>query len=633
MAPAHPVFIACSTEARGISDAIGRALDTYPDFVAAPWERLNAQGQFILQHLIDEAREHSFAFFVFAADDARAADARDERITRDNVVLEFGLFAATSPLDRAAILTERGVVLPSDTQGLIVEVVPAREDPDFEAAVVRAVETAVTRWRKVGPATVDCGLGFAATLRNARRDLDGVQRELSQMWEGTEVAGPIVLRSGDAARTSYREALDTVEERFWTTTFLTSPFWTGGAVETAPLHGPNSRMLRRVAARSHELPARRLFLLDVPPARYIDRHSADRVHARKIAETRTVARQDVDLANLRRNVDRMTAEGFAVRVAHDAHQRGQGLIHDLGGDALDAELAIYDDRRVDVFAGGSVGRFLGLRSHCRGHAHFEGRLHLAESYFQELWDGGLPASDFLAQVEAATSDVDNHVIDYRSNWLALYELGLSAQDEEVKRHEMDLVVAELEGRGRLGTSFRLLDVGTCTGRYAFALADRMTGGRVRGIDRDQDCVAFARGKADTRPRAGEGRGPVVTFGQADVLGLRPGDGAYDVITCMLGTASHFGFDREAEDGGTLQVLLRQLRSLLVADGLLLLGSWSDEAAGLGRLLEIYSDLDRERLSAWTPSHRELGQQLRQAGFRAESHSAHWRLDVWVCEPA
>jgi SAM-dependent methyltransferase len=221
-------------------------------------------------------------------------------------------------------------------------------------------------------------------------------------------------------------------------------------------------------------------------------------------------------------------------------------------------------------------------------------------------------------------------IDYEPNWLAAYEYGLNGQDSALKTAEFKFVERSLKDRQRWGKVRRYLDIGTCTARYPVGLYRAMAAdGETIGIDADSDCKRFASKVVATK------RLDRIHIRHQDFLAADLGiTDQFDLVTCMLGTVSHFGYDgTEQHATELLPFALRRMHSLLTPDGLLLLGTWSDAAIDNRDLLGIYSTIDRDRLSSWSPHAAEFGAALVRAGLRiVDRQMVDSRLNVWVLEP-
>lgn len=75
-------------------------------------------GSTTLESLIEIGRWSDFAVLVATPDDMRESRGESVAVPRDNVILEFGLFAGVLGRDRALVLPVDGVRLPTDTLGL-----------------------------------------------------------------------------------------------------------------------------------------------------------------------------------------------------------------------------------------------------------------------------------------------------------------------------------------------------------------------------------------------------------------------------------------------------------------------------------------------------------------------------------
>jgi hypothetical protein len=111
-------------------------------------------------------------------------------------------------------------------------------------------------------------------------------------------------------------------------------------------------------------------------------------------------------------------------------------------------------------------------------------------------------------------------------------------------------------------------------------------------------------------------------------------GEFDLITCMLGTLSHFGWNRSRTYEDRLQRALERMVALLSDKGLLFLGTWSEYACKNRKMLGIYSPGDRGRLAEWSPSTAELEKRLKSVGLDVvEWVQPEMRLDLVWCRRA
>ncbi|UVE43432.1 nucleotide-binding protein [Pseudomonas chlororaphis] len=134
------IFIASSAESLNIAQAINSNLDY--DFEMTLWTggtfKLSSTA---LDDLIKKTSTVDFALFIFAPDDLAIIREREERIVRDNVVFEMGLFIGAIGKDRCFIVKPRNqeLHLPTDLAGLIpTDYDSSRTDGDWVSATNKA---------------------------------------------------------------------------------------------------------------------------------------------------------------------------------------------------------------------------------------------------------------------------------------------------------------------------------------------------------------------------------------------------------------------------------------------------------------------------------------------------------------
>jgi hypothetical protein len=633
--PKPTVFIGSSTEGLPIVDRLVPLLATA--FTPRPWNRVFRPGKFVMEVLVDELAKAHAAILVFTKDDERELRGEMNEAARDNVVLEFGFFVSKLSRDRVWILEEEGVAVPTDILGMSTYRLSSEKGYPRESEINNFARMLVQEWGGIDASAEsvdieDGKLGFAKTLRRERDRLADMAERLRRYASSGvgEGQGPILLDSGRAALSAYSEALDQVHERFWTTTFLDSRFWTRNEPQVIDA---NRNMMSRLSQAGVGGRARRLFQLEQEPEQVAQLYKADRVHLRQLNKDAELRRLGVEFNNLRNNVARMQAEGFDVRVVYDRNETYRNLLRGMLDDPTKGELAIYDSFRVDVFEGGRAGRVDLVRSFNRAVGTFDVYLNSAVAYFEELWAVAEPMDSLLEQIRQAIISASWR-IDYASNWLARYEFALNRDDENLKIVEIKRVEEILREEDRWGKIESYLDIGTCTGRYPIRLREAVAdAGTILGVDEDFDCVRFAQFNVE-RQYPEDKR---ITIRQTDFTarGATLG-GPFDLITCMLGTLSHFGWDRQ-QDGrrpfdDTLQTSLSRMAELLSESGLLLLGTWSEYACENLAMLDIYRESDRSRLASWTPKVDELRARLEEAGLQVVSHvQPELRLDLLVCK--
>ncbi|MBX9580243.1 MAG: nucleotide-binding protein [Gemmataceae bacterium] len=143
------VFIASSAEARELTTQIQYALQH--DFSAKPWlAGVIAPSQYPLPSLERQLDKTRYAVFVFARDDKVTSRGRTQDATRDNVILEFGLFVGRLGSGKCFVVVpknRKGLKIPSDLDGFTPI---TYDDEQFESApqaaatlVATAIKTAI----------------------------------------------------------------------------------------------------------------------------------------------------------------------------------------------------------------------------------------------------------------------------------------------------------------------------------------------------------------------------------------------------------------------------------------------------------------------------------------------------------
>jgi SAM-dependent methyltransferase len=626
------LFIGSSTEARNRGIVSKLVSDLSNEFDVHPWYSAFDQGSFTLEMLLSISDRIDAALLVFSNDDARESRGKKELVTRDNVILEYGLFVGQLGRDRVWILKEAEAVLPVDLAGLTYSTFTSMpdehgDDSRLVADLDQRIREIKSHWRGLPPRPnldklSDSGLGLVITLMRADSRLKTAMQRLITLRADDKVRfdEPFVFDSTNTCIDAYTESLDLINKRFWATTYLSSGFWNQ---DNAQIIDANKRMLNRIQQQGGD--ARRLFLINRPLSDDIQKAKQELIRLRREEQNDEINRLKNRLARLERDSKDLVNEGFQQRVAFasfDEHRLPREIEYEPG----DSEIAIYDSSRVDIFGGGSLGRITDMRIYSSATKFFEAIQSSVEQYFEELWKQAVPYEEYLERLKEAYESAELR-IDYVSNWLGKYEFGLKPEDENLKIVEEKRVEEILRKLGRWGHFKRCLDVGTCTARYPMALRDAISSdGNIIGIDDDIDCVNFSIQKTKQDKR--------ISILNVDFAAVAfPALGKFDLITCMLGTLSHFGWNRQSADlNDVLQSVLERMTNLLAKDGLLILSTWSEYACINRQMLDIYLPRDRDRLANWTPTRLRLMRRLDAAGLVVlEEAQPEPRLDLYVCQ--
>ncbi|WP_196804091.1 TIR domain-containing protein [Marmoricola sp. URHB0036] len=155
-APAKPVrvFIGSSTEGREIALNLQEQLERTSGCEVDLWEHVFDPSGYALPSLLAAAAKVDFAVLVATPDDTTISRGVAQESVRDNIILEFGLFAGALGLDRTYLLpTGDDVKLPSDVVGLTRLSYRERTDGRIPAALTSAVLSIKSQLDALGPRT------------------------------------------------------------------------------------------------------------------------------------------------------------------------------------------------------------------------------------------------------------------------------------------------------------------------------------------------------------------------------------------------------------------------------------------------------------------------------------------------
>lgn len=630
------LFIASSGRQSAIVDELTIALGDH--FEVTPWTLAFPAGQLTMQTLVEARDKYDCAVCIFAHDDEMVTepgnggtDSSRRPIARDNVVLEFGLFLGTHGPQRVLILAEAGVDIPSDLAALTVLPYKATPAATRKAQLAQHSETIRNQWTPMPPSAPpqmqppdDHGLGFTSTIKDIEDRTALVRRNLHASGATRKAVAndPVRFDLTDECEETYVEAMNLTRQRFWVTTYISSEFWIKPSLKVV---AANQELCTRLGKKGN---LRRLFMLSYPFEQALEQIRDERTSLKRAGRSEELASRNDKFKRQVRQIATQKEAGFEVRVCYDDESTSAFLPRESYAVRLDTEVAVFDQFRVDFYHGVKHGRI--QRVHCFTPMvhNFREVLRAAEEYYGALWENAKEVDEAMDEIRRTHADVDRQV-DYEPQWLAEFEFGLRPDDSELKVVELARIQELLRSHGQDRIS-SMLDIGTCTARYPLALADLVDdGGSIIGIDADPDCVRFAEGYVRTKKPS-----KPIEIVRRDFLRPHEYDQFFGLITCTLGTLSHFGHDRKPDFADDLQKALVKMRELLEANGVLFLSNWSDTATNGEKLLEIYRPADRKRLAANTPSAPELRDRLRAAGLRIiEEADCNQRIDVFMCQRA
>ncbi len=596
-----------------------------------PWNKAFSAGDITVEKLIDLSTSVAAAIVVLTGDDVTVSREEESTSPRDNLVFESGLFVSHLGLDRTLLLKEIDAKLPSDLLGVTLVPFHSPEGQDGPSDV--AIQEL---GRQIFEFVSEAKIGShqeadSAVTRALAQSLEKADEKLSEVNNAirgrTRRDGPIVMPDPP---TAYVDAVNEVQERFLTTTYLNSEFWT---MTRDPVIDANRGLVDRLA---NEGVARRLIIL---PRSVKDEIRAQREWRRSLrsGQPKLVEERDKEFKALERANTKLMKAGFEVRVVYDHEELWRELPDGMRFAEGDTELAVFDEARVDIYTGFvRAGLPEAKVFDATTHDSFGAIYDRTVDYLTRLWESE-HAAEFSTFAEELTEVIEEskHEIDYEKNWLLRFDEDADPGDARLKREELKFVVGCLSSGRDAQATARHLDLGTCTGRYLSELRECVDICLSVGIDLDVDCLEHCRWKHREALRDG-GRFQVLDADIRDGSTLPNGD--FDLITCMMGTLCHLrrSDQRSAVYEDPWQVGLENLATRLSADGDAFVAIWNVESpsAAAPSLLSIYPQRTNEILLRQSPPQKEFEARLGQVELKTVGHSLiQQRLHVYHLQHA
>lgn len=148
------VFIGSSSEGREIARNLQEQLERISGCEVDLWEHVFEPSGYALTSLMAVAAKVDFAVLIATPDDTTISRGVTQESVRDNIILEFGLFAGALGLERTYLLsTGDAVKLPSDVFGLTRLTYRKRTDGSIPAALNSAVLSLKSKLDTLGART------------------------------------------------------------------------------------------------------------------------------------------------------------------------------------------------------------------------------------------------------------------------------------------------------------------------------------------------------------------------------------------------------------------------------------------------------------------------------------------------
>lgn len=111
----------------------------------------------ILETLMKSASLFDFGIMIFASDDLVTSRSKEFEQARDNVLFEYGLFLGRLGRDRAFIVVEDGIKIPSDLFGITHTIYQVREEVDGKKIATESLENGLEKLKKQADENINLG--------------------------------------------------------------------------------------------------------------------------------------------------------------------------------------------------------------------------------------------------------------------------------------------------------------------------------------------------------------------------------------------------------------------------------------------------------------------------------------------
>jgi predicted nucleotide-binding protein len=141
------VFVGSSTEGKAYANAVAAVLESLHYNVRRWWSPKTFRlGDTFIESLISAAEEVDAAVFVATPDDHRMMRDREDVVSRDNVLFEYGLFSGKLGRSRTALAIVGNAVRPTDLQGINCISMPKKEKQAWTHYQEKFVRPKVGEW-------------------------------------------------------------------------------------------------------------------------------------------------------------------------------------------------------------------------------------------------------------------------------------------------------------------------------------------------------------------------------------------------------------------------------------------------------------------------------------------------------
>lgn len=431
------------------------------------------------------------------------------------------------------------------------------------------------------------------------------------------------------ALTMYVDALDNVESRFLTTSYIDSHFWVYGEDDIA-IVGANEKLVERIENTDKDVSdcLQRLFLVPIDIEGYIT-YKVDNA----VSKLKQDDKADYDKLNLILGKLKSMGDKINMKVIDITHLPPP--IKNNSGDFFnpkegDKEIALYDDFRVDIFNLDPNKRIDSIRMISNKCENFDTITQSISSYFQDSWNHEkcMDIEDFLEILKDELDYQTLSKVDYDADWLIKYD-HLLRSNNHILGSEKSSLLGYLEKTEKHYRNH--LDVGVCTGRYPEELKNKELVTKSCSIDLDSDVAEWM---SKFRKHVSFLRWDIRLPSVIKKLNSSFNISKYDLITCMVSTISHFNkidrFKKFNFETGLVKGL-ENIGYLLNEDGIMVVSTWSNFDILRNKEIDLYDDKAIDYLEKHTPTIDEIMEILNRKDkkFINEKQLDNDKFDIYI----
>lgn len=405
------------------------------------------------------------------------------------------------------------------------------------------------------------------------------------------------------ALTMYVDALDNVENRFLTTSYIDSHFWVYGGDDIA-IVGANEKLVERIEKTNKDLSdcLQRLFLVPSDIEGYITNRVDIAVSKLKQGDKTDYDNLSIVFRKLNSMANKVNMKVIDINYLPPPIKSNNGNF--FNPKEGDKEIALYDNFRLDIFNLDPNKRIDSIRMISNRFENFDTITQRISNYFQDSWNHEkcMNIEDFLEILKDELDYQTLSKVDYDAEWLIAYD-HLLRSNNHILGSEKSSLLGYLEKTKKHYRNH--LDIGVCTGRYPEELKNKELVNNSYSIDLDSDVAEWmAKFRKDVPFLRWDIRLPSVIEKLKSSFNISK----YDLITCMVSTISHFNkidkFKKFDYETGLIKGV-ENIGYLLNEGGIMVISTWNNFDILRNKEFDLYDDKAIDYLEKHTPTIDEI----------------------------